>query len=101
MPKHPQRKTVAIVPDWWNKTLAGLLLGFTLALGCGGVFVHLTNSLAPSSQGQLAMWLVAPIWLGVLSGVYFFTNGKRAWGCLLLANLVVFGVFLLLKRFYV
>ena len=50
-----------------------------------------------SIRGQLAMWMVPPIWLGVLSGVYFFANGVRAWLWLGGAGLLVCGAFLILR----
>jgi len=82
----------AIAPDWLSKTLAGTLLGFTLAIGCAGLFNGLAGDMPLSVRGQLAMWLMAPVWLGVLSGVYFFRSGKRAWVWLGGANLLAFGL---------
>jgi hypothetical protein len=90
-------KSNAIAPDWLSKTLAGTLLGFTLAIGCAGLFNWLAADMPLSIRGQLAMWLTAPVWMGVLSGVYFFRSGKRAWVWLGGANLLVFG-FLLATR---
>jgi hypothetical protein len=85
-------KPKAIAPDWLSKTLAGGLLGFTLAIGCAGLFNWLAGGMPLGIRGQLAMWLTAPVWLGVLSGVYFFRSGKRAWAWLGGANLLVFGL---------
>jgi len=85
-------KTKAIAPDWLSKTLAGTLLGFTLAVGCSGLFSWLASDMPLSIRGQLAMWMTAPIWMGVLSGVYFFRSGKCAWAWLAGANLLVFGI---------
>lgn len=85
-------KPKAIAPDWLSKTLAGMLLGFTLAIGCAGLFSWLASDMALSIQGQLAMWMTAPIWMGILSGVYFFRSGIRAWAWLAGANLLVFGL---------
>lgn len=75
----PKAKPPAIERDWLSKTLAGGLLGFALAIGCSGLFLQLGPPLAGNIKPQLAMWMVAPIWLGVLSCCYFFQNGKRAW----------------------
>jgi hypothetical protein len=85
-------KPKAIAHDWLSKTLAGTLLGFTLAIGCAGLFNWLAAGMPLSVRGQLAMWLTAPLWMGVLSGVYFFRSGKRAWAWLGGANLLVFGL---------
>lgn len=84
-------KPPPIRPDWIAKTLAGTLLGFTLAVGCSGVLVVLTPDMAKVIQGQLAMWLVMPVWLGVLGLVFLFASGWRAWLWLGAANLLVFG----------
>lgn len=65
--------------DWITKTLAGLLLGFTLALVSSGLFAQLSPQLPLSIRAQLSMWMVFPVWLCVLSGVYFFGSGLRAW----------------------
>lgn len=65
--------------DWWSKSLAGLLCGAALALACSRLFVQFNPGMALSVRGQLAMWMVAPIWLGVLSTVYCFASGLRAW----------------------
>lgn len=78
--------------DWLSKTLAGLLLGLTLALGCSAVFVPLAGAVASPIRAQLAMWMVIPVWLSVLSGSYLFESGVRAWLWLGAANLLVVGL---------
>lgn len=83
--------------DWLAKTLAGGLLGLTLGLGCSALFSTLATGLPLGVRAQLAMWMVAPIWLGTLSGCYLFANGWRAWRTLGLANLAVFGAWALLR----
>lgn len=87
-----------IRPDWLSKTLAGALLGFTLAIGCAGLFNWLASGMPLSARGQLAMWLTAPVWMGVLSGVYFFRSGQCAWAWLGGANLLVFGFLAALRH---
>lgn len=72
--------------DWLSKTLAGAVLGLTLAFVCSAVFAQLAAAIAPPIRAQLAMWLVIPVWLSALSGVYLFQNGKRAWLWLGAAN---------------
>jgi hypothetical protein len=78
--------------DWVSKTLAGTLLGLSLAFACSAVFAHLAAGLAPPLRAQLAMWMVIPVWLTVLSCVYLFRSGKRAWLWLGLVNIAVAGV---------
>jgi hypothetical protein len=77
--------------DWASKTLAGGLLGLSLALGCSALFAGLARGLALPVRAQLAMWMVVPIWFCVLSSSYLFENGKRAWLWLGAANIVVVG----------
>lgn len=85
-------KRPPIQRDWVAKTLAGALLGLTLAFLCSGLFAALAGGLGTSIRGQLAMWMVPPIWLGVLGGCYFFTSGKRAWAWLGAANALALGL---------
>ena len=78
--------------DWLSKTLAGVLLGLCFAFVCSAIFAHIASGLAPSIRAQLAMWMVIPVWLCVLSGSYLFASGKSAWLWLGLANVVVVSV---------
>ncbi len=80
----------AIKPDWVSKTLAGALLGFTLAMLCSGIFAALTPGIVMAAKAQLAMWLTVPVWLGVFSLVYLFGSGLRAWLWLGGFNIVAF-----------
>ncbi len=82
-------KADAIHPHWLAKSLAGVVLGLLLALGCSGIFALLNTNMEGSIKVQLTMWLVVPIWLAVLSGCYGFRDGWRAWLWLTLANLLV------------
>ncbi len=95
----PQTESPALRRDWLSKTLAGLLLGLTLAIGCSGIFARLASSIALPIKAQLTMWMVMPIWLGVLSGCFFFQSGKRAWLWLGAANIVVYGLLLAVRVF--
>ena len=76
--------------DWFGKASAGLVLGFLLALGAGGLFKTLAglDDTFFSTKGQLAMWMMAPIWAAVLSFSFMYRSPARAWGWLALANLV-------------
>jgi hypothetical protein len=77
--------------DWLAKTLAGTLLGLTLAFGCSGLFILFNPDMAAAIRAQLAMWMVAPIWLCTLSVVFLFKSGWRAWVWLGGTNLLVYG----------
>jgi hypothetical protein len=87
-----------IRPDWVSKTLAGLLLGGLLAFGASGVLSHLLQPMPRPTMGQLVMWSVAPVWLGICSGVYFFTSGLRAWLWLGAATLLTYAAWYALRQ---
>ncbi len=95
--RSPSSEAVPIRRDWLAKSLAGGLLGFSLAMGCSGLLLAACASLPPGTRAQLAMWLVTPVWLGVLSSCYFFRSGLRAWLWLGGANLLVFGLLFLAR----
>ncbi|SFP26968.1 hypothetical protein [Qipengyuania nanhaisediminis] len=84
---------------WLGKASAGVILGFTLALGFTGLFVWLTPDglMAGSGKTQFAMWLVAPIWCGIASFCFLFRSGIRAWLWLGGANIVVFALLAIAK----
>jgi hypothetical protein len=90
-------KPVPIRPDWVSKTLAGLLLGLSLALICSGLLASALTGMPLPVSGQLLMWLVPPVWLGVLSGVYFFSSGLRAWLWLGGVNVLALGIWWLVR----
>lgn len=85
-------KPAPIQRDWISKTLAGLLLGLGLALGCSGLLAALLPAMPLPVSGQFVMWLVPPVWLLALSLVYFFSSGLRAWLWLGAANALVLGL---------
>ena len=86
--------------DWFGKVSAGLLLGFVLSLGlCGWFAAFGPGSISfMSAQGQVTMWLMSPLWVGILSFCFLFRSGPVAWVWLSLANLGVWGL-LFAKRF--
>lgn len=65
--------------DWIAKTLAGLVLGATLALEASAFLVRFGPPLPLPNTAQLAMWITVPVWMSVLSLVYLFRDGLRAW----------------------
>jgi hypothetical protein len=80
----------SIQRDWLAKVSAGALLGLSLALASSGLFTRMASGMVPGLRAQLAMWMVAPIWLAVLGGCFLFRTGKRAWLWLGVVNLVLF-----------
>ncbi|MCB2073780.1 MAG: hypothetical protein H6917_16465 [Novosphingobium sp.] len=84
--------------DWFGKASAGLVLGFLLALGAAGLFKILAGvgETFFSTKGQLAMWMMAPVWALAVSLCFLFRSGLRAWGWLALANLALWSLIALL-----
>ena len=80
--------------DWFGKASAGLVCGYALAIGLTGLFAWLGPGglMHSSARTQLNMWLVAPIWVTVLSTCFLFRSGRQAWTWLLLANAACFGL---------
>ena len=79
----------AIRPDWWSKSIAGVLLGFTLAVALSGLFTWIgPGGPTAVNKFQFTMWIVAPLWLGVVSFCFLFRSGLRAWLWLGGANLL-------------
>ncbi|MCR6629154.1 MAG: hypothetical protein NVV74_03350 [Magnetospirillum sp.] len=82
---------------WCCRTLAGSVGGFGLAIALAGIFVWV----GPAGPGkyQLAMWLVAPVWLAVLSAAFLFRNGPQAWLWLGGANLLAYAGLFVCRHF--
>ena len=75
--------------DWFGKLSAALVLGFALSLALTCTFEALFSDGDAffSAQGQIAMWLMSPIWCALLSFCFLFRSAARAWGWLAVANL--------------
>ncbi|AUJ71873.1 MULTISPECIES: hypothetical protein [Pseudoalteromonas] len=94
-----------IQPDWWGKTLAGVILGLALSFGIVGLFAWvgsdgLMETLTPARQSwrtQFSMWMISPIWLLILSFVFMFKNSKQAVLWLGGANLVVYVILFVVR----
>lgn len=89
-----------IRPDWLSKSVAGSVLGFTLAIALAGLVALVgPGGLEARNKYQFVMWLVAPIWLGVASLVFLFRSGLRAFLWLGGANLLGYGGLYLCRHF--
>lgn len=80
---------------WFGKVSAAVVLGFTLtiALTCTFAKIFSHGDSYFTAQGQMAMWLVSPIWCLILSFCFLFHSGARAWGWLALANVVAWAAY--------
>ncbi len=78
---------------WFGRASAGLLLGFTFAVGVSAWISWFGPGGLEAGSGkvQFVMWIVAPLWVTVLSTSFLFHSGKRAWTKLGLLNLLCFG----------
>ena len=73
--------------DWWSKSLAGIVAGFTLALALAGLFAWVgPGGINAVNKYQLIMWMVTPLWLTAVSLVFLFPSGCHAWAWLGGAN---------------
>lgn len=83
-----------IRPDWWAKTLAGLLLGFGLAMALVGLLAYLGPGGISATDGRFTTlrFLMPFPWIAVFSLCYLFRSGLAAWLWLGGANLVAFGL---------
>jgi len=78
--KAQPRREDSLTKGWAGKTLAGVLCGLAIALIASGLFM-LPNAKENMvyDKYQIAMWIVPPIWLAVLSCCYLFRDALRAW----------------------
>ena len=80
-------------PDWISKSLAGLIGGFVIALGLAGLFAWVgPGGLDAPNKVQFNMWIITPLWMLILSLVFLFRTGWRAWLWLGGAALLVQGL---------
>jgi len=85
--------TKHIKPHWWRKSIAGLVLGYTLALGLAGLFAwYGPGGIAPGNKTQFNMWIIAPMWMLIFSLSFLFKTGNRALIWLTIANIATFGL---------
>lgn len=85
--------------DWFGKVSAAFIAGFALSIAFTVLFCDLADVKDSffDARGQMAMWAVAPIWVGLLSFCFLFRSGARAWSWLLGANLLVWTALVLLR----
>lgn len=78
--KAGNRRRRDLSKGWLGKTLAGAICGLAIALIASGFFMLPdTKHNTIYDKYQIAMWMVPPIWLAVLSCCYLFRDALRAW----------------------
>lgn len=89
-----------IQPHWWTKTVAGFVLGLTLAYAFVAIFAwYGPGGIDAPAKSQFNMWIISPMWLLVLSFTYLFKTGVKAVLYLLAANIIVYSIYFLLRWF--
>ncbi|MCO7187792.1 MULTISPECIES: hypothetical protein [unclassified Pseudoalteromonas] len=99
------KSSTHIQPHWVSKSLAGVIAGGLLSFAFVGLIVWfgpdgLKGTLTSSEllwKTQFNMWIIAPIWLLILSMTFLFKTGKQAWRYLLLASAVCFAMQTILR----
>lgn len=71
-----------------SRTIAGIVLGFTLSCGIGGLYT-VFGPQAHSENLIVALMVMLLIWIAAWASSYAVASASRAWGWLLAANLVV------------
>ncbi|MBU2979909.1 hypothetical protein [Alteromonas sp. C1M14] len=87
-----------IQPHWWSKTIASAVLGLTLAFAIIGLFAwYGPGGINGANKNQFNMWMISPIWLAIISFSFLFRTGTRAFLFLGGANVICWGLFVLLR----
>lgn len=72
--------------------LVALVLGYPLAIAASGVLHALMRALgAGPVVGQLTMWVVYPLWVGVIALIFLVPSKRACWTWLALANALAAG----------
>jgi hypothetical protein len=88
-----------IARDWWSKTLAGVILGFTLALALAGLFAWWgPGGINAPEKNQFVMWMITPIWMLILSFIYLCRSGLRAIAYLCIMNCIAHTLLFLVRN---
>ncbi|WP_050469201.1 hypothetical protein [Herbaspirillum chlorophenolicum] len=80
-----------------RKTLAGVVLGCPLSFAVCGLYGYL----GPGSRLDnyfVVLFLLLPVWVGVMSAAFACRTGWRAWAWLALGNAVGFGLLALVRH---
>jgi hypothetical protein len=80
---------------WLAKGLAGLILGFVIALGLSGLLAQAgPGGIETAYKYMVAMWAVAPAWMLIFALSFLFRGGPRAWLWLGAVALLIHGALL-------
>lgn len=78
--------------------MAGFIGGYALAVVLVGLFAWFgPGGIQAADKVQFNMWMITPLWLLFFSLTYLFRTGNRALLFMLLANVIGWSVFLMLR----
>ncbi|MCE9679324.1 hypothetical protein LZP69_09070 [Shewanella sp. AS1] len=87
-----------IQPHWWRKSITATLLGLTLTYALVGIFAwYGPGGIDAPVKVQFNMWMIAPIWLTIITFSFMFKTGRSAFTYLGTANLIAYSIFVLLR----
>lgn len=87
-----------IQPDWWTKTLTGLILGFSFAVVIAtSIFFLATPHVERNTVAQFAMWSIPWIWMSLFFLAYYFPKGWHSLALYSLANLLGYAAMFYLR----
>ncbi|WP_051532282.1 hypothetical protein [Brackiella oedipodis] len=86
-------------PDWWLKSLTGVILGFILAIMCATLIAMWAGVVGVHSglAEQLAMWSIPWFWLPLMFLVYFVPKGWQALVIYAVVAMCFYGLIVLLR----
>lgn len=84
--------------DWFGKVSAGLVCGYLLALGAGGLFKHAAGAgkALYGVHGIVSVQLFAILWTLAVCFCFLFRSTLRAWTWLGIATVLLWGVLIFL-----
>lgn len=82
-----------IQADWWSKSIAGWVLGLSLAIACAS-FITLwgLNNLDKALAPQVGMWSVPWLYLPLVFIAYFIPKGWQAVVIYSVLNAIAYGI---------
>jgi len=89
---------LGLQPDWWQKTLAGFVGGYLLAVALVGIYAWAgPGGIDAPVKTQFNMWMITPLWMLMFSLVYLIPTGRQVMKWLLIANLVAWQILTIIR----
>lgn len=85
-------------PDWWTKTITGLILGLTFAIAIATIiFLLALPYIERNTLSQVAMWSIPWIWLSVFFAAYYIPKGWQSLVIFSIANVLAYALIFWLR----